>query len=145
MAFDKKKQRAEAVRSLEKLVELGLDPEVLENFREGVVCLSQRIGNRPGEAFLSSVGSSAFGSLLDEFERRHGRLVYHAFLERMSFGPVLYLLSVPSHEEGYEGAMCDLEQRWALAYGANLDNPDCSEFGYVPLAVSGGVLYDLDR
>lgn len=145
MAVSKRKQRLEAIENLRALIEAGLNPKVLEDFERGIVNCSQSAGDCDGRCatLVAPLDKERLGAVVREFETKHGHLVYHAILEEMSFGTVFYLLYASVHEDDVEGHRADIAALCPMVFGANLSDPDYSEFGFAPIRVSeGGLRYD---
>ena len=143
MAVSKKRQRAVAIESLGALVEKGMDPKIMEDFERGVISCSQRAVDAGGDTLVVPLDEERLGPIVHGFEAKHGHLVFHAILEEMSFGTMLYLLHVDAYEDGIEADMAELADLHPMVFGANLDAPECSEFGFIPIRISdGGLRYD---
>lgn len=138
----KERQRSEAIRSLRTLVEMGVSPKVLEDFERGIVSCS-RSGASDGDTLVAPLDDERLSAAVRWFEAKYKHLVYHAILEEMSFGTVFYMLYATAYEEDVEGHRADIATLCPTVFGANLSDPDCSEFGFTPIRVSdGGLRYD---
>ena len=105
----------------------------------------QSVSDASGNRFAVGCGKKLGPKLRQQGGSTDGykHLVYHAILEEMSFGTALYMLYATAHEEDVEGHRAGIEQLCPMVFAANLDDPDCSEFGFTPIRVSdGGLRYD---
>ena len=82
--------------------------------------------------------SDEYQELIDEFEREHNAYVFHAQLTHTGFGDLLSLLYLPKDKDEFQRTFKDYLSKQVLAYVINLDDPDCSEFGYIGIAPAMG-------
>ena len=72
-----------------------------------------------------------------EFERVHDVLVYYVIRSHTELGEMEAYLYVSKYENEWVNDRSDLSENRALAYVANLDHPDCSEFGSIGFELIG--------
>lgn len=135
-------QRREAIRRLKMLERKGLHPDVARQFEdESLVNYSERISFGHGAAGgLYWIDESNFAARIRSLEESEGFLVYHATHEHTDFGELLDLFHVSRNVEEWAADREDIEQGYSLAYGLNLSDDACSEYGSIGFAVSGGGL-----
>lgn len=135
----RQKQKQEALKRMKLL---KLHSNVINEFKkEDVVYYSER-QNAIFDGILYWVSNKPeYVEIIKEFETRHNALVYHAQFTRTTFGDCLTLLYVSQYDEEWEMDEHDLSQTEIMhtcAYVVNLDDHDCSEFGYVGLVRKNG-------
>lgn len=146
MKATKEQQKQEAIRRLEMLQKKGMHENVLADFNEGRVNVSERVRlgrNAPACGILYWLDEQPYAPIAKAFEQEHGALVYHATLERTEMGTMLDLFYIDGEDEAWSEDRTDIRDGYAFAYVANLDYPAFSEFGSVAFAVSGGGLIRL--
>ena len=79
-----------------------------------------------------------YQELIDEFEREHNAYVFHAQLTHTEFGDLLSLLYLPKDPDELSPTISDYKSQQVLSYVINLDDPLCSEFGYIGIAPAMG-------
>ncbi len=143
MKATKEQQKQEAIRRLKMPQEKGMHENVLADFKEGKVNVSERVRlgrNAPACGILYWLDEQPYAPIVRSFEQKYDALVYHATMEQTSMGAMLDLFYIESDDEEWDEDDADLEDGYAFAYVANLDNPSFSEFGSIAFAVSGGGL-----
>lgn len=146
MKATKEQQKQEAIRRLEMLQKKGMHENVLADFKEGRVNVSERVRlgrNAPACGILYWLDEQPYAPIAKAFEQEHGALVYHATLERTEMGTMLDLFYIDGEDEAWSEDRADIRDGYAFAYVANLDYPAFSEFGSIAFAVSGGGLIRL--
>lgn len=146
MKATKEQQKQEAIRRLEMLQKKGMHENVLADFKEGRVNVSERVRlgrNTPACGILYWLDEQPYAPIAKVFEQEHGALVYHATLERTEMGTMLDLFYIDGEDEAWSEDRTDIRDGYAFAYVANLDYPAFSEFGSIAFAVSGGGLIRL--
>lgn len=139
---DKTTQRAEAVRRLKSL---DVHPNVIRDFTrieiikgkgEDTPLLNYSVGG-----ILYWVEDEEWLKIISDFESKYNAVVYHVIFSRTTFGNMLSLLYVSEHEEEWEMDRADLDEGYAYAYVANLDDEQLSEIGSICIEPRfGGVL-----
>ena len=76
--------------------------------------------------------------IIEKFEEENNAYVFHAQLTHTEFGDLLSLLYLSRDSEELKLNVRDYYSQQVLAYVINLDDPACSEFGYISLAGSMG-------
>ncbi len=77
---------------------------------------------------------------VDEFEKKHGGVVYHVIKTPTEFGLLYSLMYVGKHKGEWVQDRNDLKHGQALVYVVNADDDMCSEFGSIGVKPSfGGV------
>ena len=124
--------------ALKRMAILKLSPNVIEEFKTGVVYYSER-----QNAFFDGIlywvsNDEEYEKILADFEKKHKALVYHAQLLHTSFGDMLTLLYVSKDPNEWQQDQEDLKDGVLFAYVANLDGADYSEFGSVGIVPKNG-------
>lgn len=130
MAMSREQKREEAIKRLQAL---GVMKNVVNDFKEGVVNVSENGG------FLYWVNDEQ-KKIIQEFEEKNNAVVYHIIHGQTNIGELLNILYVSDWHEEWEMDRDDLRNGQALAYVKNLTMPDCSEFGSIGVAESIGGL-----
>lgn len=78
--------------------------------------------------------------IIDEFESKHGGLVYHMIHNMTEFGELYTILYVSKDISEWTADRYDLEDGLAFAYVKNVTDDWCSEFGTVSIRPSIGGL-----
>lgn len=138
--------RAMQKKEAEKRIRLlGVMPEVIKAFslpddKPHRLYYSER-GNKTFPAILYWIDNDEkYVKIVKDFEEEYNALVYHAQLTHFEFGRCLSLFYVSDCEEEWEYDIEDLENKQAVVYTVNLDEPDMSEFGSIGFKpVMGGV------
>ena len=147
----KNAMREEALRRLDILESKGLMEEVKDLFeKENKILISERtiFGKKPiGTLFtvdeinsLAEYKQCEIPRKIKEFEKSRNALVYHATLEKMTFGLCLDLFYVSKFDEEWEMDREDLEGNCALVHVVNLTDDFLSETGSIMYEASGGGL-----
>ena len=87
-----------------------------------------------------SNGAYKYVKIIEEFEKEHNAIVYHAIHIFTEFGELLNLLYVSSYDEEYEQDKQDLKENYAFSYVVNLNDEMFSEFGSIVYKVKSGGL-----
>lgn len=124
-------QTAEAVKRLKML---GVHPNVIKDFQEGVV-------NYSVKGMLFWIEKESWKNIVFDFEQNYSAVVYHAILNHAEFGDMLSLLYVSRHEEEWEADRSILTYGETVAYVHNFDAPYCSEIGIIGIkSAFGGII-----
>ena len=75
-----------------------------------------------------------YEAAIKEFEQKTGSLVYHAVETETMFGTLLSLLFVSNKEDRWDAET--LFKDYILTFTVNIDSPDLSEYGDIPLMAS---------
>ena len=132
------RQKAEALTRMQMLNLMG---NVRKAFRSGKLYYSER-QNAMFNAVLYFVDNNpSWKKRIKDIESSKGILVYHAQLTHTTMGDMLSLLYVSKDEHEWASDRNALAKAQACAYVMNLDDPDCSEFGWIGVKPSmGGVV-----
>lgn len=127
----KDRQHAEGVKRLRYL---GIiDQTVTEFEKYNIVNLSE------GEGYLYWLDENE-RKMVKRFEDENEAVVYHVIKTLTLYGVIYELLYVSKWTGEWKEDMADLKDGQALAYGVNVDMPDCSEFGTIGIQpINGGV------
>ena len=116
------KQEAEAVERM-KLLELY--PTVIKEFiNEKVINKSEHIGI----LYWLDDDEKKF---VKDFEDENNAVVYHIIKTYTTIGCMLSVFYVSADEAEWESDREDIKIGEQLCYVKNIDNDDCSEFGYI--------------
>ena len=116
------KQEAEAVERM-KLLELY--PTVINEFiNDKVINKSEHIGI----LYWLDEDEKKF---VKDFESETNAVVYHIIKTHTTIGCMLSVFYVSDEESEWESDREDMKIGEQLCYVRNLDNEDCSEFGYI--------------
>lgn len=116
------KQEAEAVERM-KLLELY--PTVIKEFiNEKVINKSEHIGI----LYWLDDDEKQF---VKDFEDEYNAVVYHIVKTYTMIGSMLSVFYVSDDESEWESDREDIKIGEQLCYVKNIDNDDCSEFGYI--------------
>lgn len=116
------KQEAEAVERM-KLLELY--PTVIKEFiNEKVINKSEHIGI----LYWLDDDEKQF---VKDFEDEYNAVVYHIVKTYTTIGCMLSVFYVSDDESEWESDREDIKIGEQLCYVKNVDNDDCSEFGYI--------------
>jgi len=150
MSITRQQQRDEAIALLEILIAKGLEPDVLNQFKDSSrVFYSERntVFGVPVDALFWADNSTAnselgkpFNEVISSFEKEHGAFVYHATHERFSFGEILDLFYVSQYDDGWPRERDDLEGGYPFVCAINLSDGFISDFGVIGCRVVGGGL-----
>lgn len=136
----KQERVEEAKQRLATLTKHGLHPNVLSDFRHGVLNYSERIrlGKHPMGALYWLDNEERFAKAVHEFEKEFECTAYHVTHEHTNIGETLTVFYVTSERDEWELDRADMEDNHICAYVINLDDDNLSEFGGVGYAISGG-------
>ena len=132
--------KAEALSRLEKL-------DIAVRYRDAFEIFKERIEYTP--MTMPGLPVSMLGYPPDPdskkriklFEEETGFLVYYGILWNTNIGRMLTMLYVSKHKDEWDLEHEDLDALTPIAYVANLDNEECSEFGGVILKkVKNGIV-----
>lgn len=132
------KQVNEALARIDTLVkECGLNPKVGEYFKQGKLYYSYITGG----GFIGSIDTITYdpryAKAVKQFESEfRDCMVYHVIETRTHFGLMLSMLYVGPDEDEWEGQRLDGHD--IIAYVFNVDEPDCSDIGYIRVDGFGG-------
>lgn len=124
----KKKQMNEAIKRLNYL---NLHPNVLKEFQEGVINISNN-----GALFWANDEEK---EMISEFEKEYEVLVYHAIKTNTTIGTLYSLMYVSKTEEEWDIDRDDLPN-YCFVYVKNIDVDYCSEFGTIQIKKQFGGL-----
>ena len=128
--MDKTLQKKEAI---ERMKILGLHPNVIKDFKQGILNYSEK-----GILFWVN---DEWKKYIENFEQEYNCLVYHIIHNQTEFGELLTMLYVSDDKEEWSRDRQDLKECCAYAYVENIDDPYCSEIGYVAIKpLFGGVI-----
>lgn len=129
MTMDEK-MREQAVKCLNAL---NLHPNVIEDFKEGIINYSLK----GGLYWLSE----DLKEKIEEVEKERGILVYHCIRSFTNFGELIDCLYVSKYEDEWRDDLKDIKKRQMYSFCINLGDPFCSEFGLIGIKpMWGGVL-----
>ena len=132
------RQKQEALARMQML---GLMGNVRKAFRNGTLYYSERQNAYFNAVLYFLDNNPEWAAKVRELEQDKGILVYHAQLTHTSMGDMLSLLYVSKHECEWVLDRKALAQAETCAYVMNLDDPDCSEFGWIGIKPAmGGVV-----
>lgn len=135
----KNKQKLEAIKRMKLL---KIMPQVIEDFeKKDIVYYSER----QNQLFLAVLywisNHKEFVYLVEEFERKHKALVYHAQLTHLEYGDNLALFYVSNEEEEWSQDKNDIVNGRLFSRVLNLQCDYDSDFGYIGIKpVMGGVV-----
>lgn len=133
----KELQKKEAVKRLKMLKVL---PEVINEFKEGVVYYSERQSAMFDGILYWVSNKPEYEKAVKDFEEKYGALVYHAQLMHTCDGDMLSLLYVGAHQDEWEQEEEDLRNGETLAYVSVMGDPALSEIGFIGIKpMNGGV------
>jgi len=126
-------KKIEAVKRM-RLLRL-YEPAIKEFERDNVVHYSEAYGIL---YWLSN--NPEWLKIVNDFEKKHNALVYHAELSYLEFGTCLSFLYVSDHKSEWKRDTADLRQGYCFSYVKNLDDDYCSEFGTIAIkSLNGGI------
>lgn len=135
-------QKQEALKRLEILKEKGLLKNVVDDFKKNDLIYYSEQTKMGGILYYctQSNGADKYVKIIEEFEKEHNAIVYHAIHIFTEFGELLNLLYVSSYDEEYEQDKQDLKENYAFSYVVNLNDEMFSEFGSIVYKVKSGGL-----
>ena len=128
------KQEAEAVERM-KLLELF--PTVINRFINEKVVLTSMHTEDFGVMYWLNEDEKKF---VKEFEDETNAVVYHTIKSCTTIGRMLSVFYVSDDESEWKSDREDIKIGEQLCYVKNIDNDDCSEFGYICFLKSCGGL-----
>ena len=132
----REKQKQEA---LERMRMLNIMGKVRNDFRTSdKIYYSERQNSMFNAVLYWLDNNPQFVEIVNEFEKKHNAMVYHAQLTHFEFGDCLSLLYVSSNEEDWQYDREDLKQNCAFVRVENLHNKGFSEFGTIVIKPSMG-------
>ena len=133
-------QKQEALKRLEILKEKGLLKNVVDDFKKNDLIYYSEQTKMGGILYYctQSNGADKYVKIIEEFEKEHNAIVYHAIHIFTEFGELLNLLYVSSYDEEYEQDKQDLKENYAFSYVVNLNDEMFSEFGSIVYKVKSG-------
>lgn len=122
------------VEAIKRLEALNVLPNVIKDFKEGVINESERCG------ILYWLNDQE-KEMVKKFEEEHEGIVYHVIHQQTNIGELYNLLYVNVEDEEWEMDADDLREGRVLAYVINKTYPDNSEFGSIGVkGATGGVV-----
>ena len=117
-------QKQEALKRLEILKEKGLLKNVVDDFKKNDLIYYSEQTKMGGILYYctQSNGADKYVKIIEEFEKEHNAIVYHAIHIFTEFGELLNLLYVSSYDEEYEQDKQDLKENYAFSYVVNLND-----------------------
>ena len=129
--IDKNLQIEEAIKRLKML---NLHPNVLKDFKKGVINRSDSMG-----ALYWLNDNEKF--MVKQFEEIYHAVVYHVIHSYTNFGELYNILYVSDSENEWEEDEQDIKEGYAVVYVKNIDDDMCSEFGSIGFKqVFGGLI-----
>ena len=111
--------------AVERMKLLELYPAVINEFiNEKVINKSEHIGI----LYWLDDDEKKF---VEDFENEHNAVVYHIIKTYTTIGCMLSVFYVSADEAEWESDREDMKIGEQLCYVKNIDNDDCSEFGYI--------------
>ena len=111
--------------AVERMKLLELYPAVINEFiNEKVINKSEHIGI----LYWLDDDEKKF---VEDFENEHNAVVYHIIKTHTTIGCMLSVFYVSDDEAEWESDREDMKIGEQLCYVKNIDNDDCSEFGYI--------------
>jgi hypothetical protein len=118
-----------------RLQSLNLHPNVLKDFEEGVINVSE---NPYGFLYWAK---EDIIQAIKEFEEEYTSIVYHVSYTNTEFGELYAFFYVSQHKEEWEMDREDLKEGCPIVYVYNKDDEFCSELGSIGFkVVNGGVV-----
>lgn len=135
MKITRKRLVDEAVKRMNII---GLGHEIIKQFVEKSILRQSLPPYYNSQPVLPEIDvDNELLSRIDEFERKHNALVYYVIRSYTDIGEMEAYLYVSKYKEEWIDEHNDLRENRALAYVANLDHPDCSEFGSIGFELVG--------
>lgn len=133
------KQKAEALERLESIK--GLNKKVIQDFKtKDVVYYSERLSKIFDGILYYTSNEESIENAIKDFEEKYNCLVYHAILTHTTFGSLLSLLYVSNNIDEWNMDKQCLNSGETCSYVVNLNDIDCSEFGYIGFEQKNGGL-----
>lgn len=124
------------VEALARMKQIGIFAETIKQFdKDGYISISEP----PFGAYYWIEGEDL--ERIREFEKAHNALVFTAIRSFTSFGTMDCYLFVSDYPEEWKSDRRMLDDKEAIAYVYNRDDPDLSEMGSVgfALTIAGGL------
>lgn len=134
MKTNYEEQKQEAITRLQSL---KLHPNVLREFKEGMVNQSESIG------ILFWVDEK-IKATIDEFEKEHNAIVYHVIFTPTQIGKLYSFFYVSNSKDEWEDDRKELKDGYPIVYVYNMDDDYCSEFGSIGFRAANGGLVRTD-
>ena len=129
---------------------LNLDKKVLNSFKENqTLYYSERQSLKINELFADNMfdyigtlyhvqNNNEFVEIINDFEKEHGGLVYHAIYDKLE--RYLHLFYVTQYKDEWWYNREEINDNCSFVYSVNLDNDSCSHFRIIYFKVCGGGL-----
>lgn len=127
-------QYKEAVSRIRKM---KFAPNVLKDFREGVINKSERMGPFCGILYWLDEEEKDF---VKKWEEKSGNLAYHMIKDATEMGTMRSILYVSKYKEEWEMDNNDLDENTALAYAIIGLDEIYGEYGSIGICKSNGGL-----
>lgn len=137
MKVTKEEMKTEALKRLEKM---GLHPQVILDFKEGVLNRSDRAGllrNPFGALFWLNEKEK---KIVRKVEEKTDGFVYHMTHEHTAIGELYDIFYVSPYKAEWEMDTEDMANGIAFVYVENVTDPELSEFGTIQYKSAGGGL-----
>jgi hypothetical protein len=129
------RQQVEAVARLKLL---NVSRSVIRDFLGGIVHYSER-QNKLFDGILYWISNEEqYVTIVNNFEKENGALVYHAQLTHTELGSLLSIFYVSKTESEWEADKEDIKNGQAVVYVVNLDDEYLSEFGTIGISPKNG-------
>lgn len=115
---------------------IGFNREIIEQFADRALIRQSLPPYYTSQPVLPNTDTDLL-TRIAEFERVHDALVYYVIHSYTELGEMETYLYVSKYEDEWVNDRDDLSENRALAYVANLDHPDCSEFGSIGFELIG--------
>lgn len=115
---------------------IGFNREIIEQFANRTLIRQSLPPYYNSQPVLPDADTDLLARIA-EFERVHDVLVYYIIRSHTELGEMEAYLYVSKYENEWVNDRNDLSENRALAYVANLDHPDCSEFGSIGFELMG--------
>lgn len=119
--------------ALSRMVTLHLHPQVISDFKNGIVCCSVFDGARQ---YLDGYRKE----LVSDFEKIYGCMVYHVIRNYTIDGEMLSFLYVSDDKKEWIKERSETELLSPFAYVSNVDFDSFSEFGGIRIKTKNGGL-----
>lgn len=131
-----------AIRTREEMEQEAVDrmrifkmlPQVISDFSENRLYRSE---TQIGILYWLSDEEKA---MVQDFENRTGKLVYHLIKSHTTFGTLYNFLYVNSNDDEWSADREDILEGYQLVYVKNMDAGDCSEYGGICIEMRNGGL-----
>lgn len=109
---------------------IGFNREIIEQFTDRTLIRQSLPPYYNSQPVLPNTDTDLLARIA-EFERVHDALVYYVIRSYTELGEMETYLYVSKYENEWVNDRDDLSENRSLAYVANLNHPDCSEFGSI--------------